>query len=70
MTVRSQEWNSSACLQPLIGRKLPRPNNGRAMAARIPGAELRLFEGGHAFFAQDPAALPAVTAFLARCQDD
>ncbi|MGO8826498.1 MAG: hypothetical protein ACLQU9_14850 [Acidimicrobiales bacterium] len=40
------------------------------MAARIPGAELRLFEGGHAFFAQDPAALPAVTAFLARCQDD
>ncbi len=32
--------------------------NGRAIAERIPNAELRLFEGGHAFFGQDPEALP------------
>ncbi len=38
--------------------------NGRLIAARIPGAELRLFEGGHAFFGQDPEAIPAVLDFL------
>ncbi len=32
------------------------PENGAAIADRIPGAVLRLYEGGHAFFAQDPAA--------------
>jgi 3-oxoadipate enol-lactonase len=36
----------------------------RNMAARIPGAELRIFEGGHMFMLQDRAALPAMTAFL------
>jgi pimeloyl-ACP methyl ester carboxylesterase len=41
------------------------PPNGEAIAARVPGAELRLYEGGHAFFAQDPAALPGVISFLA-----
>ena len=41
------------------------PSNGEAIAARVPGAELRLYEGGHAFFAQDPAALPDVIWFLA-----
>jgi hypothetical protein len=40
------------------------PANGRALAARIAGAELRLYEGGHAFFAQDPTALPEILAFL------
>jgi pimeloyl-ACP methyl ester carboxylesterase len=40
------------------------PANGEAIARRIPGAELRVYEGGHAFFAQDPAALPDVLAFL------
>ena len=40
------------------------PDNGRAMASRIPGAELRLYEGGHAFIAQDPAALREIVAFL------
>jgi 3-oxoadipate enol-lactonase len=38
--------------------------NGRAIADRVPGAEFRLFEGGHAFFGQDPEALPAVLDFL------
>jgi 3-oxoadipate enol-lactonase len=41
------------------------PSNGEAIAARIPGAELRVYEGGHAFFAQDPEALPHVISFLA-----
>ena len=41
------------------------PSNGEAIAARVPGAELRLYDGGHAFFAQDPAALPDVISFLA-----
>ena len=38
--------------------------NGTAIASRIPGAELRAYDGGHAFFAQDPTALPDVRAFL------
>ena len=41
------------------------PANSAAIAARIPGAELRLYDGGHLFFIQDPAALPDVLAFLA-----
>ena len=40
------------------------PANGEAIASRVPGAELRVYEGGHAFFAQDAAALPDVIAFL------
>jgi pimeloyl-ACP methyl ester carboxylesterase len=40
------------------------PANAKGIADRIPGADLRLYEGGHAFFAQDPAALPAVLDFL------
>ena len=38
--------------------------NSAAIASRIPGAELRVYDGGHAFFAQDTAALPDVQAFL------
>ncbi len=38
--------------------------NGAAIASRIPGAQLRLYEGGHAFFAQDRAALGDLHAFL------
>ena len=34
------------------------------IASRIRGAELRGYEGGHGFLFQDPAALPAFTAFL------
>jgi pimeloyl-ACP methyl ester carboxylesterase len=39
--------------------------NGEAIAARVPGAELRLYEGGHTFFLQDAAALPEILDFLA-----
>jgi pimeloyl-ACP methyl ester carboxylesterase len=38
--------------------------NARAIASRIPGAELRLYEGGHAFLSQDPAAMSALVTFL------
>lgn len=41
------------------------PENGEAIASRIPDAELRLYEGGHAFFVQDPAALGDAVTFLA-----
>jgi 3-oxoadipate enol-lactonase len=41
------------------------PANSAAIAERIPGAELRLYEGGHLFFIQDPKAFPEVVAFLA-----
>jgi 3-oxoadipate enol-lactonase len=34
------------------------------MAARIPGARLQVFGGGHLFIIQDRAAVPAMTAFL------
>ncbi len=40
------------------------PVNSEAIAARISGAELRIYEGGHAFFAQDRRALPDVLDFL------
>jgi 3-oxoadipate enol-lactonase len=40
------------------------PSNGEAIAAQIPDAQLRVYEGGHAFFAQDRAALPEIIAFL------
>jgi 3-oxoadipate enol-lactonase len=38
--------------------------NSEAIASRIPGAELRGYEGGHLFLAQDPAALPELMRFL------
>jgi pimeloyl-ACP methyl ester carboxylesterase len=41
------------------------PANGEAIADRVPGAELRLYEGGHVFFLQDPKAIPDVMEFLA-----
>jgi 3-oxoadipate enol-lactonase len=40
------------------------PANGAAIAAEIPEAELRLYDGGHLFFQQDPAAIPDVIDFL------
>jgi 3-oxoadipate enol-lactonase len=42
------------------------PSNAEAIVSRIPDAELRLYEGGHAFFAQDPQAYPDVIEFLDR----
>jgi 3-oxoadipate enol-lactonase len=40
------------------------PGNSEAMASRIRGAELHVYEGGHAFLVQDPQSLPDVLAFL------
>ena len=39
--------------------------NSEFIAADIPHAELHEYEGGHAFFAQDPKALPEIMEFLA-----
>jgi 3-oxoadipate enol-lactonase len=39
--------------------------NSEAIAAGIAGSELRVYEGGHAFVAQDPAAFPEIVEFLA-----
>ncbi|HEX5096321.1 MAG TPA: alpha/beta hydrolase [Acidimicrobiia bacterium] len=43
----------------------PLPNS-EAIASRVPNAELRVYEGGHAFFAQDAKALPEIFDFLAQ----
>jgi 3-oxoadipate enol-lactonase len=40
-------------------------SNSEGIADRIPGAELRVYDGGHAFFVQDAAALPDLVEFLA-----
>ena len=40
------------------------PETQQRMADRIPGAQLRMFEGGHMFLIQDRAAFPAISAFL------
>jgi pimeloyl-ACP methyl ester carboxylesterase len=42
------------------------PGNSKAMASAIVGAELHEYEGGHAFFAQDPRSVPEVIEFLSR----
>ena len=41
------------------------PANGEWIAAHITGAELRVYDGGHVFFLQDPTAFPEIVAFLA-----
>jgi 3-oxoadipate enol-lactonase len=38
--------------------------NSAAIASRIAGADLRGYEGGHMFLAQDPTAMPDLVAFL------
>jgi 3-oxoadipate enol-lactonase len=40
------------------------PANSEFLAQAIPGAQLRLFNGGHGFFMQDPSAIPALVEFL------
>lgn len=40
------------------------PATQEKMAARIPGATLQWFDGGHMFVIQDRAAIPTMTAFL------
>jgi pimeloyl-ACP methyl ester carboxylesterase len=39
-------------------------SNGRAIAAQVRNAELRVYEGGHAFFVQDRSAFPDIREFL------
>jgi pimeloyl-ACP methyl ester carboxylesterase len=41
------------------------PANAALIADGISGAQLHEYEGGHAFFVQDPRALPDVAGFLA-----
>lgn len=40
------------------------PETQQRLAGRIPGARLRMFEGGHMFLIQDRAAFPAIIEFL------
>jgi 3-oxoadipate enol-lactonase len=40
------------------------PANSEFLSQAIPGARLELFDGGHVFFLQDPAAFPAMLSFL------
>jgi len=40
------------------------PANMEALAARIPGAKLELFDGGHMFLVQDRKAWPKIISFL------
>ncbi|MFL5296185.1 MAG: alpha/beta fold hydrolase [Phenylobacterium sp.] len=40
------------------------PATQEKMAARIPGAKLQFFEGGHLFMIQDRTAVPAMVSFL------
>jgi pimeloyl-ACP methyl ester carboxylesterase len=40
------------------------PNNSAAIASRLAEAELRTYEGGHAFLAQDPRAATDMVDFL------
>ncbi|MEN3272914.1 MAG: 3-oxoadipate enol-lactonase, partial [Actinomycetota bacterium] len=39
-------------------------SNSEAIAAQIPNAELRVYEGGHLFIVQDKTAWPEILAFL------
>jgi 3-oxoadipate enol-lactonase len=41
------------------------PANGAFITAHVAHAEQRLYDGGHAFFVQDPTALPEIKDFLA-----
>jgi pimeloyl-ACP methyl ester carboxylesterase len=38
--------------------------NSEAIVSRIPDSELRVYEGGHIFFVQDPRAIPETLDFL------
>lgn len=41
------------------------PSNQEAMASQLPDARIDWFEGGHAFFLEDPRSYPAMIDFLA-----
>lgn len=40
-------------------------SNSEAIAQQVPGSTLRVYDGGHAFVGQDPAAFPEILDFLA-----
>jgi 3-oxoadipate enol-lactonase len=40
------------------------PANGELITARVPGSSFHVYEGGHLFVFQDPAAFPEIIAFL------
>jgi pimeloyl-ACP methyl ester carboxylesterase len=40
------------------------PSNAEYIAEHVSGSELRMYDGGHAFFVQDGRALPEVMSFL------
>lgn len=40
--------------------------NAEQMAVRMPNAEMRVYEGGHMFIVQDPAAVTEIDAFVTR----
>ena len=40
------------------------PSSQKRMVGRIPGATLRMFEGGHQFLWQDSSAFPEIVRFL------
>jgi 3-oxoadipate enol-lactonase len=40
------------------------PENGAAIESQIPGAEQRIYDGGHQFFIQDRRAIPEMSLFL------
>ena len=42
------------------------PRNSEFLASHIPGARLAMFDGGHLFLLQDPAAIPTIVDFLDR----
>ena len=42
-----------------------RPENSEAITVAVPGAELRIYEGGHLFLLQDPRAVAEIMDFLA-----
>lgn len=43
--------------------------NGQAIAERVDGASFRAYDGGHAFFLQDPKAWPELIGFLGATSD-
>jgi pimeloyl-ACP methyl ester carboxylesterase len=40
------------------------PENSAAIASRVTGSTLRMYDGGHLFMVQDPAAMPDIVEFL------
>jgi 3-oxoadipate enol-lactonase len=64
----SQRLGAIACPTLVCGGRfdgIAPPANSEFLAREIPGARLEMFDGGHAFFLQDPAAMPTIVDFLA-----